>query len=207
MAEKYEEEKNAELEILRESIGTVQDLGTVIDTRVTNAWKNAKKAVEEYGQSVAGLNGGVVTNVGSVPKYHTGGVVGGNATGKEEILALLEAGEIVLNDQKQDTVYRIIDFQTKLAERLGVDLGRTTMPLTTLDTTPNFGGVNPGVVNTSTQTVFNPEFNIEISHNGEMSDDDARRYGEEIAETAIAKLYNAFERKGISNHNGAKLRP
>ena len=207
MAEKYEEEKNAELEILRESIGTVQDLGTVIDTRVTNAWKNAKKAVEEYGQSVAGLNGGVVTNIGTVPKYHTGGVVGGNATGKEEILALLEAGEIVLNDQKQDTVYRIIDFHTKLAERLGVDLGRTTMPLTTLDTTPNFGGVNPGIVNTSTQTVFNPEFNIEISHNGEMSDDDARRYGEEIAETAIAKLYNAFERKGISNHNGAKLRP
>ena len=207
MAEKYEEEKNAELEILRESIGTVQDLGTVIDTRVTNAWKNAKKAVEEYGQSVAGLNGGVVTNIGSVPKYHTGGVVGGNATGKEEILALLEAGEIVLNDQKQKTVYRIIDFQTKLAERLGVDLGRTTMPLTTLDTTPNFGGVAPGVVNTSSQTVFNPEFNIELIHNGEMSDDEARRYGEEIAETAIAKLYNAFERKGISNHNGAKLRP
>lgn len=207
MAEKYEEEKNAELEILRESIGTVQDLGTVIDTRVTNAWKNAKKAVEEYGQSVAGLNGGVVTNVGNVPKYHTGGVVGGNVTGKEEILALLEAGEIVLNDQKQDTVYRIIDFQTKLAERLGVDLGRITMPLTTLDTTPNFGGVAPGIVDASTQTVFNPEFNIEINHNGEMSDDDARRYGEEIAATAIAKLYNAFERKGISNHNGAKLRP
>lgn len=207
MAEKYEEEKNAELEILRESIGTVQDLGTVIDTRVTNAWKNAKKAVEEYGQSVAGLNGGVVTNIGTIPQYHTGGVVGGNATGKEEILALLEAGEIVLNDQKQDTVYRIIDFQTKLAERLGVDLGRTALPLTTLDTAPNFGGVAPGIVDASTQTVFNPEFNIEINHNGEMSDDDARRYGEEIAETAIAKLYNAFERKGISNHNGAKLRP
>lgn len=207
MAEEYEEEKNAELETLRESIGTVQDLGTVIDTRVTNAWKNAKKAVEEYGQSVAGLNGGVVTNVGAIPKYHTGGVVGGNVTGKEEVLALLESGEIVLNDQKQDTVYRIIDFHTKLAERLGVDLGRTTMPLTTLDTTLNFGGVAPGVVNTSSQTIFNPEFNIEISHNGEMSDDEARRYGEEIADTAITKLYNAFERKGISNHNGAKLRP
>ena len=207
MGEKYEEEKNSELEIIKNSIGTVQDLGSTIDERVTNAWKNAKKAVDEYGKSVAVLNGGVVTNVDTVPKYHTGGVVGGNATGKEEILALLEAGEIVLNDQKQDTVYRIIDFQTKLAERLGVDLGRTTMPLTTLDAIPNFGGVNPGVVNTSTQTVFNPEFNIEISHNGEMSDDDARRYGEEIAETAIAKLYNAFERKGISNHNGAKLRP
>lgn len=207
MAEEYEEEKNAELETLRESIGTVQDLGTVIDTRVTNAWKNAKKAVEEYGQSVAGLNGGVVTNVGTIPKYHTGGVVGGNVTGKEEVLALLESGEIVLNDQKQDTVYRIIDFHTKLAERLGVDLGRTTMPLTTLDTTLNVGGVAPGVVNTSSQTIFNPEFNIEISHNGEMSDDEARRYGEEIADTAITKLYNAFERKGISNHNGAKLRP
>lgn len=207
MSEKYEEEKNAELDILRESIGTVQDLGTVIDTRVTNAWKNAKKAVKEYGQSVAGLNGGVVTNVGTVPKYHSGGVVGGNATGKEEILALLEAGEIVLNDQKQEAVYKIIDFQSKLAERLGVALGSTTLPLTTLDTAPAIDGMAHGVINTSTQTVFNPEFTIEINHNGDMSDDEARRYGEEIADTAIAKLYNAFERKGISNHNGAKLKP
>lgn len=207
MSEKYEEEKNAELDILRESIGTVQDLGTVIDTRVTNAWKNAKKAVEEYGQSVAGLNGGVVTNVGTVPKYHSGGVVGGNTTGKEEILALLEAGEIVLNDQKQEAVYSIIDFQSKLAERLGVALGSTTLPLATLDTAPAIDGVAHGVINTSTQTVFNPEFTIEINHNGDMSDDEARRYGEEIADTAIAKLYNAFERKGISNHNGAKLKP
>lgn len=207
MSEKYEEEKNAELDILRESIGTVQDLGTVIDTRVTNAWKNAKQAVEEYGQSVAGLNGGVVTNVGTVPKYHSGGVVGGNATGKEEILALLEAGEIVLNDQKQEAVYKIIDFQSKLAERLGVALGNTTLPLATLDTAPDIDGISHGIINTTTQTVFNPEFTIEINHNGDMSDDEARRYGEEIADTAITKLYNAFERKGISNHNGAKLKP
>lgn len=207
MAEEYEKEKNAELDILRESIGTVQDLGTVIDTRVTNAWKNAKKAVEEYGQSVAGLNGGVITNIGAVPKYHSGGVVGGNETGKEEVLALLEAGEIVLNDKKQDTIYRIIDFHSKLAERLGVDLGQTAAPLYSLDTTPNFGGTEPRVVTATAQTVFSPEFNIEINHNGEMSDDEARRYGSEIADTAIAKLYNAFERKGISNHNGAKLKP
>ena len=207
MADEYESEKNSEIELLKQSIGTVQDLGTTIDERITNAWKNAKKAVEEYGLSVAGLNGGAVTTIGAIPKYHTGGVVGGSATGKEEILALLEAGEIVLNDQKQESVYRIIDFQTELAKRLGVSLASTELPLSTLDTNYNVDGANPEVVNSSTQTLFNPEFNIEINHNGDMSDDDARRYGEEIADTAIAKLYNAFERKGINNHNNAKLKP
>lgn len=206
MGEKYEEEKNAELEILKTTIGTVQDLGTTIDQRITNAWKNAKKAVEEYGYSIEGLSGGVAT-IGAIPKYHTGGVVAGNASSKEEVFALLEAGEIVLNDQEQQAFYKIIDFQSKLADRLGVDLGQTLLPLTSLNTTPDFGNMAPGVINSSTETVFNPEFHIEISHNGEMSDDAARRYGEEIADTAIAKLYSAFERKGISNHNGARLKP
>lgn len=207
MAEKYEEDKNSELEVLRNSIGTVQDLGTVIDTRVTNAWKNAKKAVEEYGQSVSGLNGGMITNINAIPKYHSGGVVGDNSAVKKEIFAILQSGEIVLTDQEQEAVYRIIDFNTKLAERLGVELKRTTLPMTALNTMPNIGDTAPGVLNASSQTVFNPEFNIEINHDGDMSDDEARRYGEKIAETAIEKLYNAFERKGISSHNGAKLKP
>lgn len=206
IGEKYEEEKNAELEILKATIGTVQDLGTTIDQRITNAWKNAKKAVEEYRSSVAGLNGSIAT-VGVIPKYHTGGVVGDNATNKQEVLALLESGEIVLNDSKQESVYKIIDFQTELAKRLGVSLDTATLSFASLDTIHNIGEVAPGIVNSTNQTIFNPEFNIEISHNGEMSDNDAHRYGEEIANTAIVKLYNAFERKGISNHNGMKLKP
>lgn len=206
MGEKYEEEKNAELEILKATIGTVQDLGTTIDQRITNAWKNAKKAVEEYGYSIEGLSGGVAT-IGAIPKYHTGGVVAGNASSKEEVFALLEAGEIVLNDQEQQAFYKIIDFQSKLADRLGVDLGQALLPLTSVDTRPNLGNMVPGIINSSTETIFNPEFHIEINHNGDMSDDAARRYGEEIADTAIARLYSAFERKGISNHNGARLKP
>lgn len=206
MGKKYEEEKNAELEILKSTIGTVQDLGTTIDQRITNAWKNAKKAVEEYGYSVEGLSGGVAT-IGAVPKYHTGGVVAGNSSSKEEVFALLEAGEIVLNDQEQQAFYKIIDFQSKLSERLGIDLGQALLPLTSIDTHPNLGNMVPGIINSSTETVFNPEFHIEINHNGDMSDDAARRYGEEIADTAIARLYSAFERKGISNHNGARLKP
>lgn len=206
MGEKYEEEKNAELEILKATIGTVQDLGTTIDQRITNAWKNAKKAVEEYGYSIEGLSGGVAT-IGAIPKYHTGGVVAGNASSKEEVFALLEAGEIVLNDQEQQVFYKIIDFQSKLANRLGVDLGQALLPLTSVDTRPNLGNMVPGIINSSTETIFNPEFHIEINHNGDMSDDAARRYGEEIADTAIARLYSAFERKGISNHNSARLKP
>lgn len=209
MSEQYEAEKNAEIEALKESIGTVQDLGTVIDTRVTNAWKNATKAVEEYNASVAELNSNNISNiatVGIVPKYHSGGVVGGNTSDKKEVLALLETGEIVLNDHDQEAIYQIVDFQSRLAERLGVEIGRSDLPFVSPNIAPSVDNILPNVTEASVQSVFSPEFNVTINHSGNISDNDARRYGEEIANNAIDKLYNAFERKGLGNHNNARLK-
>lgn len=205
MAEEYEAEKNAELELLRASIGAVQDLGTSIDERVTNAWKNAKDAVEAYNSSVAGLSNNTATILGTIPKYHTGGVVGSGSS-KEEVLALLENGEVVLNDSKQKGLYEIIDFQTELSKRLGVNLDNMVLPYSSIASNV-LSGMYRGSIDSSARTVFEPHFNIEINHNGSMSDSDARRYGETIANTAMEKLYSAFERKGIVNYNNTKLKP
>ena len=207
MAETYEEEKKSEIELLRDSIGTVQELGDTIDDRVTNAWNNAKKAVEEYGKSVAGLSGGVVTSVDTVPKYHNGGLVGDGTMSKKEVLALLENGEVVLDDDKQDSLYEVIDFQNELSKRLGVGLGNLGLPAVALETVGDVEDVTRGIIDNSSKTVFEPHISVEISHNGDMSDDDARRYGEEIADAAISKLYSAFERKGINRHSGSILKP
>lgn len=207
MAETYEEEKKSEIELLRDSIGTVQELGDTIDDRVTNAWNNAKKAVEEYGKSVAGLSGGVVTSVDTVPKYHNGGLVGDGTMSKKEVLALLENGEVVLDDDKQDSLYEVIDFQNELSKRLGVGLGNLGLPAVALETVGDVEDVTRGIIDNSSKTVFEPHISVEISHNGDMSDDDARRYGEEIADAAITKLYSAFERKGINRHSGSILKP
>ena len=55
--------------------------------------------------------------------------------------------------------------------------------------------------------MYEPHIEVQISHNGNMDDNDARRYGEQIANTAIEKLYGAFERKGINGSISTKLKP
>ena len=55
--------------------------------------------------------------------------------------------------------------------------------------------------------VFEPHFQVEINHSGSMDDTDAKSYGEKIADTAIEKLYSAFERRGISSTRASRLKP
>lgn len=52
--------------------------------------------------------------------YHQGGVVGGlTSMKKNETLALLENGELVLTDEHQKSLYRLVDFATTLSDRFG----------------------------------------------------------------------------------------
>lgn len=56
--------------------------------------------------------------------YHTGGIVGGDSSLKQnEVMAVLEKGEAVLDEQKEKALYRIIDFTTVLSEKLGKAIG------------------------------------------------------------------------------------
>lgn len=50
-------------------------------------------------------------------KYHEGGIVGGKGTLRQnEMIAVLENGEAVLDDDKQANLFGILDFATKMAE-------------------------------------------------------------------------------------------
>lgn len=56
--------------------------------------------------------------------YHTGGYVAGEVPlTRKEVPAILEKGELVLDEPKEKGLYRIIDFTTALSERLGRALG------------------------------------------------------------------------------------
>lgn len=60
--------------------------------------------------------------------YHTGGIAGDQPTLKQnEILAVLEKGEAVLDAKKEAGLYRIIDFTTALSDKLGKLLALTDM--------------------------------------------------------------------------------
>ena len=56
-------------------------------------------------------------------KYHSGGIVGGKPSLREnEVLAILEKDEAVLDEQKKNGLYKIVDFVSSLSERLGTSL-------------------------------------------------------------------------------------
>lgn len=221
MADDYEQQRADEIEIMRNTVteseelwnafyqtilGNTATVGASVDEHIANAWIRAAQAVNDYSAAMSGISsGGVVIN--SIPKYHTGGVVDEANVGKDETLALLEKGEVVLNDGKQQTLYKIIDFQEELSKRLGTVIGSLVLP----DITGNIRSLVGDAVNNITEgsqsLVFEPHIQVEINHSGTMNDTDAKSYGEKIADTAIEKLYSAFERRGISSTRASRLKP
>lgn len=221
MGTDYEEQKADEIQTLRDTVnasdelwsafyqtimGKNVDIGNSIDEAIAGAWIRAAQAVNEYSASVQGLSVGT-TIVGTVPKYHDGGVVNETNLNKDEALAILKKGEVVLNDGKQQTLYRIIDFQTELAKKLGTVFGSLSLPSVSTDAKSLIGDTMHGVVSGSQSFVFEPHIDVEINHTGEMTDADAQSYGDQIANTTIEKLYSAFERRGINSTRGSRLKP
>ena len=135
-----------------------------------------------------------------VPKYHTGGIVKKTSEG-DEVLALLQSGEMVLDGKKKGALYKIIDFQKELSDRLGTAIGNIGKPLANL---LNVGaiskiGANGYAASAAGGIIFNPVINVDISGNGSMSDGDAARFGNRIADIAIERLYEGFNKRGIGN--------
>ncbi len=61
--------------------------------------------------------------------YHTGGIAGNQPTLKQnEIMAVLEKGEAVLDAKKEKTLYRMIDFTTTLSEKFAKAIKSLDMP-------------------------------------------------------------------------------
>lgn len=221
MAEDYEQQRADEIEIMRNTVTESEELwnafyqtilgntaivGASVDEHIANAWIRAAQAVNDYSAAMSGISsGGVVIN--SIPKYHTGGVVDEANVGKDETLAPLEKGEVVLNDGKQQTLYKIIDFQEELSKRLGTVIGSLVLPDITGSIRSLVGDAVNNITDGSQSLVFEPHIQVEINHSGTMNDTDAKSYGEKIADTAIEKLYSAFERRGISSTRASRLKP
>ncbi len=55
--------------------------------------------------------------------------------------------------------------------------------------------------------VFEPHIEVHIEHNGSATPEVARAFGTQIADTALDKLYEAFERRGVNSNRGSRLKP
>lgn len=223
MAEEYEQQKNDELEIMRDTVNDTQgvwdafyqsilgqnvDVGASVDANVAAAWLRAAQAVREYANAVGNATGAgaAVVNSVTVPKYHDGGVVGESNLGKDEALAILQRGEVVLNDDKQQVLYRIIDFQEELAKRLGEAVANAPIRTAAPDSEAILRDVGGQNIQNNTSLVFEPHIDVAIHMDG-ATPEQAKAAGEDIADAALGRLYDAFERSGISSTKRGRLRP
>jgi hypothetical protein len=89
--------------------------------------------------------------------YHTGGIVGDDPTLKQnEVMAVLEKGEAVLDEKREEGLYRLVDFASVLSEKLGKVIdGSGLSTLTGLSQlTPALAtGTPEGLVENKTQSV------------------------------------------------------
>lgn len=157
-----------------------------------------------YNGNDAWINNGGSKIIEELPKYHIGGIAGGNATTKDnEVLSVLEEGEMILTDKMKKAAYRLIDFKDYLEKKLGHAIGTVMPPIPQVPALAGVGvseraGIDVGQVN------FNPTVHVEINHSGAMTDKDARQFGKTIADTATNELYEGFRRRGIGKLFGTK---
>lgn len=224
MAEDYEQQKSDELETLRNTIYDSEELwtafyqtilgqnvsiGSSINAEIVDAWIRAAQAVKTYGDYVNGVVGddaSVITGV-KAPKYHDGGVVSESNLDKNEVLAILQKGEVVLNEAKQRGLYKIIDFQEELSKRLGTVIRDIPVTGASPDAKGIFNDVAGQTVDGRSSLVFEPHIEVYIEHDGSATPEAARAFGTQIADTALDKLYEAFERRGVNSNRNSRLKP
>ena len=120
-----------------------------------------------------------------MPNYHTGGIVGNaGAINDTEVLALLKKGEWVLDDTRKQNLKAMFAGLKQAASGM---MGTSVMSrMQTMQPAMATGGGD----------TFAPHIEVAIQHNGQMTDKDAKKYGNMVANTAIEQLRTAFVKRG-----------
>ena len=142
----------------------------------------------------------------SMSKYHSGGVVGSSSLKQNEVMAVLQKGEAVLDSKRENALYKLVDFATLLQEKLGTSINTGLLGTLSRSASPALPAAMTYASGAIGGLNFAPNVTVEINHNGSLTDDDARRYGNIAADAALDKLSEAFGRRGINNINSALLK-
>ena len=210
------------------SQGTTEDAVKAIVSRMKKNsadWHSAdsakRKALEQENENLAkrlsSLLGKPITKTNGTwyidgkelyKMYHTGGIAGDSPTLQQnEMLAVLKKGEAILDERREQGLYKLIDFTQVLSDKLGK-----------LVSTPSFdrvfGSLSPSRPGDRTLPVprqaegmsFSPVINVNIAHSGSMDERDAEHYGQIAADTTLQRLKDAFSKRGITSIAGAALK-
>ncbi|MBP3673039.1 MAG: hypothetical protein J6J18_04345 [Oscillospiraceae bacterium] len=223
LAEDYEKTAEEDIAILKDTVNATESVwntfydtilgknvsvGDSINTEIVNAWLRAAEAVKTYGTSVNGLHGvGGATSspiVGALPRYHTGGVVSESNLGNNELLAVLEEGEIVFTKSQFNKF--IENRENGAAGVLDIAVGNMAKSMPTASNVVN-SFINNNSSDDNSSLDVSPHIEINFSHTGIISERDLKKYYDEAADIAIGKINEAFRRKGIINNRSSRLRP
>ena len=147
--------------------------------------------------------------------YHTGGVVGDQATAEQdELFALLKKGEVVLNEPQQQVLYRVLDSSETLASKLGIGSLYGNMNGSIYAETQSQNAVKrdaqqaQGSV-TGAQQNFNVETHmpVQIMVSEKLDKKDLQRLSREISNIAAGGIADAFIKRGLGTLRGSMLKP
>lgn len=121
----------------------------------------------------------------ALPRFHTGGIVGNaGAINDNEVLAILKKGEWVLDDTRKQNL-----------KELFANLKIAASGLMSSAVMSRMQTMRPATVASGGDT-FAPHIEVSIQHNGQMTDKDAKQYGNMVANTALEQLRTAFAKRG-----------
>lgn len=116
-------------------------------------------------------------------KFHSGGIVGGGSLRDDELMAILQRGELVLADGHKENLSKLIE---------GV---KSTISMMVSGNVLSSMKKMSAPAETSNMT-FAPHLETHIHHNGTMTDTDASHYGDIISQKALEQLRVAFNKRG-----------
>lgn len=161
--------------------------------------KRIQEEIEYFKKTLADMK--------AMEKFHTGGIVGDYKSLKQnEVLAVLQKGEAVLDKQKENALYKLVDFAALLQKKLGTSIDTGLLGMLTRSAVPAIPRATAYAAGAAGGVNFAPSITVEINHSGSLSEADARRYGDIAADAALDKLSDAFGRRGITSFGGALLK-
>ena len=93
-----------------------------------------------------------------------------------------------------------------LADKLGVNFGEIDSPAPQVSSLfDKVASVAQGGTKT-TNIDFSPNIHVEFNHTGEITEQDAARFGKKIAVKTLDELYDAFQRRGVNDILNSKLK-
>ena len=116
-------------------------------------------------------------------KFHSGGIVGGGSLRDDELMAILQRGELVLADGHKENLSKLIE---------GV---KSTISMMVSGNILSSMKKMSAPADASNMT-FAPHLETHIHHNGTMTDADATHYGDIVSQKALEQLRVAFNKRG-----------